>query len=171
MNDEVAHAPSAEHAKAEAERYIKGVVNRSIGWYQRHGLRNNVLYNSTRMGVIVFSFSLPAIAAVAKNSSSPWPDAALMVIPVIIGILAALDGFFHWGELWKSRTSAEIALRRIKREFRADWQTLSLVPENERVEKAYAKYTGLVTQVETVMATEEETFWGRRIKQLKPPPK
>ena len=169
MNDDISHPPSMEHAKAEAERYINGVVKKSITWYHSHGRTNNVFYNCTRVGIVVLSLSLPAISVFAKGSPSSWPADALLVIPIIVAVLAALDGLFQWGELWKSRTSTELALRRIKREFWTDWNTLMLEPESERVEKAYAKYKALVTEVEATMINEEETFWGRRIQQLKRP--
>ena len=83
------------------------------------------------------------------------------------GGVAALDGFFHWGEMWMSRTATQLLLQRIKREFWADWKSIQFESEDARPKIAYEKYRELVKQVEKLLEEEEQAFWGRRIQKLK----
>lgn len=169
MADQAEQQPSIEHARTEAERYIKGVVLQSIQWYEKEGKKNNKLYNYTRILIVVLSLSLPAVLVWEKEVSCICLTVITYALPILVAILASFDGFFHWGELWRSRTSTEISLRRIKREFWADWNSLLLMPESEQVESAYSKYKSLVYRVEKLMVSEEKTFWEKRIQQLKGP--
>lgn len=167
MEHENKEQPGLEEIKLEAERYINGVLNRSIKYYERHGIRNNILYNGARITIIVLSLSLPALSVLSQDATTKLLSNLMIVVPIIIAVVAALDGFFHWGDIWRSRKNTELTLRRIKREFWADWLKVSLLSANNRVEKAYNLYRKLVEAVEYVMSSEEEAFWGRRIQQLK----
>lgn len=159
--------PEIEAVRMQAEQYIAGVVNRSIAYYKRHGRRNNIFYNGAKVIIIMLSLSLPALSAFQKDSSSILLSSAMIIVPIVIAVIAALDGFFHWGDIWRSRVKTELALRRIKREFWADWFEISISPSNDCVKKAFKLYRGMVESVEAVMMSEEELFWGRRIQQLK----
>ena len=152
-----------ETIKSEADNYIVNVVDRSIAYYRRHGLRNNVLYNGARIMLIVLSLSLPALSAVPKESAPGLLSVLLMALPLAIAILAALEGFFHWGDIWRSRVHTQLSLSRLKREFRADWLQLSVPGTDDLDKRAYEIYRKLVDSVEATMVAEEELFWGRRI--------
>jgi hypothetical protein len=159
-----------EAIKADAERYLKDVVDESIEYYRKHSRRHYRLYNTSRIGIVVLSLSLPAIVTISRSGSSSWAVLGASVIPVVVAILAALDGFYRWGEIWMSRTSAQLTLRRIKREFWMDWNGIQLEPDETRAKAAYDKYTSLVRAVEDLMQEEEQAFWGRRIQGLKDRP-
>lgn len=156
-----------EEVRISAEKYIVGVVDKSIEFYGIHSRRNNFLYNASRIGIVVFSLSLPAIVTIAQSYQSPLASLVVLVLPVLIAVLAALDSFFHWGELWMSRTATQLALQRIKREFWADWKSIQFESQEARSKVAYQKYRELVKQVEGLMEEEEQAFWGRRIQKLK----
>src|ERR1700690_2954924 len=92
-----------ETIKSEADDYIKSVVDKSIAYYRHHGLRNNILYNGARIMLIVLSLSLPALSAIPKESAPRLLSALSTGLPLVIAVLAALEGFFHWGDIWRSR--------------------------------------------------------------------
>jgi hypothetical protein len=152
-----------ETIKSEADDYIKNVVDRSIAYYRRHGLRNNILYNGARILLIVLSLSLLSLSAIPKDSAPGLLSVLSTALPLAIAVIAALDGFFHWGDIWRSRVHTQLSLGRLKREFHADWLQLSVPGTDDLDKKAYEIYRMLVNSVETTMVEEEELFWGRRI--------
>ena len=157
------------NVRAKAESYMSGVVDKSIDYYRNHSRRNNFLYNSSRVGIVVLSLTLPVIIASEKSGQLAGAAIAAAVVPVVIAILAALDGFFHWGEMWMSRTSTQLSLQRIKREFWVVWEAQQFLPIEERAKFAYEKYAALVKSVEDLLQEEEQAFWGRRIQTSKDP--
>jgi hypothetical protein len=167
MEDSAPPIKFLEAIKSEADEYIKNVVDTSIVYYRRHGLRNNILYNGARIMLIVLSLGLPALSAIPKESAPRLLAVLSMALPLVIAVLAALEGFFHWGDIWRSRVHTQLSLSRLKRQFHADWLALSVPGTGDLDTKAYETYRKLVDSVEATMADEEELFWGRRILELK----
>ena len=90
-----------EAVKSETDEYMKNVVDKSIAYYQRHGLRNNILYNGARILLIVLSLGLPLLSAIPKEAAPRLLAVLLMALPLAIAVLAILEGFFHWGDIWR----------------------------------------------------------------------
>ncbi len=167
MEQENKEKSDLETIKLQAERYINGVVNRSIKFYKGHSFLNNIFYNGGRIVIIVLSLSLPALSGLSQDTTSKMFLNMMTVAPIIIAVVAALDGFFHWGYIWRARKNTELTLRRIRREFWADWIKISLLSSNDRVEKGYNLYRKLVSTAESVISSEVDAFWGQRIQRLK----
>jgi Protein of unknown function (DUF4231) len=161
-------SPDLEKVQQAAERYMSGVVEPSITYYERQGNRNRVFFNGSRVLIILFSLVLPAFSAVtAESAFHPVASVALIGLPIGIALLASLDGFFRYGELWRSRISTALALRRFKRQFEADAVEVTLLPPERQAQGAFQAYKTLMKLVEGAMAGEEREFWEKRIRELR----
>ena len=143
-----------EAIKSEADEYMRNVVDKSIASYRCYGRVNNILYNGGRIMLIVLSLGLPASTAIPKESAPRLLSVLPIALPFAIAVLAALDGFFHWGDIWRSRVHTQLSLGRLKREFHADWLQLSIPGTDNLGKKAYEIYRKLVDSVEATMAAE-----------------
>lgn len=170
MNDP--HVPPTppekiEKIKAKADRYIEKIVEPSIAYYKRHGCWNRYLYNGSKIVLIVASVSLPAMSAIPADSAPLLLAVLKILLPLAIAILAALDGFFHWGDIWRSRVHTELSLRRSRRQFGTDWDLLQFSGTEEIEPKALEIYRKFFDSVEATFAAEEDQFWRRRVEEQK----
>lgn len=163
MSDQAVPLSKARVEAAGAE-YIEGVVDPSVSWYERKARRDMVVFNVSRVLIIVLSLSMPVVAAqYSRSRDSTW-RVLIDVVPVLVAILAALDGFFRWGDSWRSRRHTELALGRAKREYRvAVLAADGGRSESEVAIRALLAYEALVATTERLMSTEEEGFWGFRL--------
>ena len=138
-------------------------VDEVILWLKIIGNRYQQFYNAERILLIITSLSLPAL------SQSYEYQSLVPYLSVFIAILAALDGLFKPGEMWRHFRSYQLGLRRFKRIYEPKFLekvTLESNIENQ-ITNSLKLYNDLVDQIEDLLEEESSKFFEQRIQKIK----
>jgi len=135
------------------QNYLQYVDER-VRWHKREADRTMLQYISLRLGMVLFSASLPALTVLDNRT---WAIMASIVVAALTG----LDTQFQWGEEWRHFRSGQLALERARRDYDR---------RKYEIESGYADaalggeiFSMLCTEVEGLLQTETERFFKFRI--------
>jgi hypothetical protein len=118
--------------------------------------RAMVLFTGFRITLVVVSASLPALTVIAPPG---WSTGAA----VLVAALAGLDTQFRWGEEWRHFRSTQLALERLRREYRHRQSVLSDGGRFGSITSAAQNFEKLFTDVESLLQTEADHFFKFRV--------
>lgn len=94
------------------------LVNWYSDWYKKHANHTKVKYLCLRIPLIVLGVIVPQLIAVqAMFDDFPSLTFVAIATATLVAILAGLDTFFHWGELYVDDKGAELSLYAISRKY------------------------------------------------------
>lgn len=126
-----------------------------VTWMEAKASKSQRFYYRLRLITIVGAVTVPAL--VALNTLDGWPgDAAQIgtwVVSLVVAVSAAVEGFFQFGQRWRSyRSSAE----RLKAE---GWLYLELAGPYASADGSHTDmYRTFVSRVEEVIQKDVDTY-------------
>jgi hypothetical protein len=156
-----------ESVAAHFSRY-DAFVESTRSWLGKRADRYHWYYNSSRIALIVFSVSIPALSSGLFGERG---KVATPFVALVIALLASLDGLLKPGDNWRHFRSYQLALDRFERVSRSKRAALELEtdPEKNR-QKQFDLYRQFVLEIEEVLEEESKRFFEHQIQQLKTPP-
>ncbi|RMH39263.1 MAG: DUF4231 domain-containing protein [Gammaproteobacteria bacterium] len=129
-------------------------------WYHGQAAKSKTRYYLIRFPIILLSFALPFLLMleVGKQGLSPFTVAASLV-SLLVAALSTIDTFFGYGKTWLEERAAELALYRLKREYRT--QRIGIdAPHSvdEAIETAESLIDSLRNEYEQIVAGTIEAF-------------
>lgn len=141
-------------------------IETTAQWFKSRANRFHWFYNVSRTLIIALSLTVPLLSTEVTSlpSLAKW---VLPVVTTVIAILAALDGLFKPGEMWRHFRFHQLALLRLLRTYRADLAALEATPgSTEYGLKANELFASLVADTEKILEEESASFWPQRIQPL-----
>ena len=130
----------------------------SYKWYSAHSLWPRLLFRTSGIIVIIFSITIPVLAANQLQYKDLW----ITVMAMSIAIASALNSFYRWGEKWQSFIRSELAIKHLI----AIWQielsnAKQLTTESERLIVAAKATEKLINAVGRIEAVETEEYFNK----------
>jgi hypothetical protein len=113
MNDikpKVDLPPSDSDVIREIRSVVKSTVMVDMVWYRKYSLSAGRAHRAAGVSIIALSASLPLIAT-QNPQSFPKRDLVISVVGVLIAVIAGLNAFFRFGELWKTNMRGMVELK------------------------------------------------------------
>lgn len=137
-----------------AERWLD-----QSAWMSRQARIARTRYFLLRLPVIVGGVAIPALVSlslsIAETGALPVLRVASFAISLLVGILVALEEFFHYGERWRHyRSTAE----RLKG---AGWHFLTLSGPFHPYESHEAAFAPFTERIEEILGEDVEGYLGQ----------
>jgi hypothetical protein len=131
-----------------------------IEWYERHSFAPRIYFRIAGILTILFSVSLPAVAAI-PSAKFDYKDIVLSVMSVAIAALTGLSSFFRWDNMWRRNKTAQMDLQR----YVAKWEleitnARLLLPDDQKANHIYKATDDLLVNAATVISSESEGFFS-----------
>jgi hypothetical protein len=122
-------------------------------WYKQHAKKIKVKYLSLRIPLIVLGVIVPQLVALqALYDSVPLLTVVAIVTATLVAVLAGLDTFFRYGELYVDDKAAELSLYAISRKYARERLTVTLELDPQlSLDKADALLDSLRNEYEQVV--------------------
>jgi hypothetical protein len=136
------------------ERFLRLRWLDQVLWFERKAAYNQHRYYALRLITIVGGVIVPAIVSlnVRKDNVATTLAWVTFSLSLVVAIAAALEGFFHYGERWRS-------FRRTSEALKAHgWQFFELAGPYEDVSTHVAAFPRFAAQVEALLQQDVETF-------------
>lgn len=91
----------------ELIRIKTGYVDEQLHWFQKHKTLPRICFRVAGIVTIVFSLSIPFLAA----AGGTFQTVGVPVFALVIAVLAALNSFFAWQATWEKRINGELTLK------------------------------------------------------------
>jgi hypothetical protein len=142
------------------EEYIKVRLDDQIDWYDRKSARNQHMYKSLQLVIVIASSSIPFLSAYSSNSY--FIPLVVGVLGVVVAVITAINGFYKFQENWIAYRSTSESLKHEKFLFMTGTEPY----------QGQNAFNLLVQNVETLISQENST-WGKHMEhsqQDKSPP-
>jgi hypothetical protein len=132
-------------------------IGTRIAWYRTHTAGPRFWFRWAGIITIVFSVTLPALAA----AKFPYKELALSVMSIAIAALTGLSSFYKWERTWRANSTAQITLE----QHVAKWEleptnARLLVSPQDRATHVYKATSDLITNAGNVVTSESEGFFS-----------
>lgn len=146
MGDDVGNP----QAGLDETQYL-GFVEGRIDWFRRHATPHQWIYNISRTALVVIGVTMPLFADV-----KPWASVA----SVTMALLAAIEGIFKSGDLWKHFRGVQLSLESMRRTY------LRARTGEADINAKRKLYDDFAASVEALLNREAEEYWQMRITPL-----
>jgi hypothetical protein len=127
-------------------------LNTTIKWFRDRWYVNRILYNGSRITLVVLSAALPVLIS-----------NRLMIVAtpvsVLVAIIAGLEAQFKPGDQWKHQRSAEIALLALRRDYEHNVASTRA----GTLKDGHDPFDLLYREVESFLKAEPKGFWQSRL--------
>ncbi len=142
-------------------RLVQTQVVPQYHWYTRNAFPARLFFRLSGTLVIVFSVTIPAIAAVPAESF-PDKDMVISVMALGIAILSGLNAFYKWGEKWQSFVRAALGIKHLIAVWQMELQDARFIEDGEqRMKIANDATKKLIEETGTIVSQETEQYFSK----------
>jgi hypothetical protein len=162
--DEVVSPPAGEFpddAFLQLEKKARELQTLYIGtrieWYRAHTAGPRFWFRWAGIITIVFSVTLPALAA----ATFLHKELALSVMSIAIAALTGLSSFYKWERTWRANSTAQITLEQHVAKWELELTNARvLISPQDRATHVYKATSDLITNAGNVVTSESEGFFS-----------
>lgn len=150
-----ADAPALLEQKAREleQKYVEP----RIEWYRTHSRAPRFFFRWAGIATILFSVTLPAIAALVF----PYKELALSVMSIAIAALTGFSSFYKWERTWHANSTSQVALQQHVAKWELELSNAKLQPTpQDQADHIYKATDDLLTNAASVVNAESEGFFS-----------
>jgi Protein of unknown function (DUF4231) len=148
-----------EAVERQAREIKERYVDRNRKWYAKHQYIPFLLFRTAGIITIIFSVTLPAVAAL---NDFEYRQVVIAFMSITIAALTGLSTFFHWERSWRGRNLSMSATDALVEKWELELLNARLVltDPQERLKHVYLATSDLITNFRGISSSETEDFFA-----------